>query len=109
MEGYAILKNRRIVKDYNHPDVAASLMIALYEKGGQGIWEVRTEEKYRRQGYAYQLLKFVLRWHPRYYLYVYPENTAAVNLYLKLGFKFQETAEDNEYHSKLMVYERDKS
>lgn len=66
------------------------------------IWSVVTNFKYRRQGYMTKLFKMVLNFLPKVYLLVERSNTAAFNLYTKLGFvEFK----SNEYVI-TMVYEK---
>lgn len=64
------------------------------DQGWVGFYEIATDERFRQQGYGFQLMQSILRWgiengaHSAY-LQVMVNNTPAVRLYSKLGFREQ--------------------
>ena len=67
----------------------------LLEKYEDGILlnELYIDKNYRRKGIGTNILNNVLNNNFKVYLWVYKENTLALNLYKKLGFKIKETTE----------------
>lgn len=67
----------------------------LLEKYDDGILldELYLDKNYRRNGIGTSILNNILNNNPKVYLWVYKENTPALNLYTKLGFKIKETTE----------------
>ena len=67
----------------------------LLEKYEDGILlnELYLDKNYRRKGIGTNILNNVLNNNFKVYLWVYKENTLALNLYKKLGFKIKETTE----------------
>ena len=100
-EEYSILKNHQIIEGYSN-NAVSSLIIDFDDCN---IWSVKTIEEYRRKGYCYELLKFVLSCNNEWFLFVYPDNESAIQLYKKLGFTFIEH-EPNDYGSIKMVYKK---
>ena len=68
----------------------------LLEKYEDGILlnELYLDKNYRRKGIGTNILNNVLNNNFKVYLWVYKENTLALNLYKKLGFKIKETTEN---------------
>ncbi len=64
----------------------------LLEKYEDGILlnELYLDKNYRRKGIGTNLLNHILSNNSKVYLWVYKENTPALNLYKKLGFKIKE-------------------
>ena len=67
----------------------------LLEKYEDGILldELYLDKNYRRKGIGTSILNDILNNNSKVYLWVYKENTFALNLYKKLGFKIKETTE----------------
>ena len=67
----------------------------LLEKYEDGILlnELYLDKNYRRKGIGTTLLNSILSNNSKVYLWVYKENTLALNLYKKLGFQIKETTE----------------
>ena len=97
-EMYYYITKDRIVKKYVYGDKTdqdiSSLQITLNHDYGIGIfiYSVSTDKDYYNQGYATDLIKFILQNYPNnnFYLTVYTDNVIAIHLYKKLGFKIQE-------------------
>ncbi len=67
----------------------------LLEKYEDGILlnELYLDKNYRKKGIGTNILNNILNNNSKVYLWVYKENTLALNLYKKLGFKIKETTE----------------
>ena len=68
------------------------LLLEKYEDGIL-INELYLDKNYRRKGIGTNILNNILNNNSKVYLWVYKENTIALNLYKKLGFKIKETTE----------------
>ncbi len=68
----------------------------LLEKYEDGVLldEIYLDKNYRRKGIGTNILNNILNNNSKVYLWVYKENTSALNLYKKLGFKIKETTEN---------------
>lgn len=69
-----------------------SLGLGVLERGMVGIYDLFTDERYRRQGCATRIIATILSWAMASgaqwaYLQVMSKNTSAQTLYSKLGFK----------------------
>ncbi len=65
------------------------LLLEKYEDGLL-LNELYLDKNYRRKGIGTNILNNILNNNSKVYLWVYKENTPALNLYKKLGFKIQE-------------------
>ena len=67
----------------------------LSEKYEDGILinELYLDKNYRRKGIGTNILNNILNNNSKVYLWVYKENTLALNLYKKLGFKIKDNTE----------------
>ncbi len=67
----------------------------LLEKYNDGILinELYIDKNYRKKGIGTNILNNILNNNSKVYLWVYKENTLALNLYKKLGFKIEESTE----------------
>ena len=68
------------------------IALAVAERGYVGIFDLIVDERYRRQGIAQSLITHIIDWGKKNsatwgYLQVVEENTTAISLYQKLGFK----------------------
>ena len=72
---------------YSIKDIGYVIIRKLYEH--LDITDVFVEENFRRQGYAYKILSYIIENNQNYkiMLEVNEENIPAINLYKKLGFK----------------------
>lgn len=81
--GYALLK----IDDQN-----AAVGLGVVERGWIGLFGIDTGVAFRKQGAATAIIRALMKWGEMFgatqtYLQVVPQNTAAMNLYAKLGFK----------------------
>ena len=68
------------------------LLLKKYEDGIL-LDELYLDKNYRRKGIGTSILNNILNNNSKVYLWVYKENTPALNLYKKLGFKIKENTE----------------
>ncbi len=81
--GYALLK----IDDHN-----AAVGLGVVERGWIGLFSIDTGAAFRKRGAATAIIRALMKWGQtlgatQTYLQVVPQNTAAMNLYGKLGFK----------------------
>ena len=81
--GYALLK----IDDQN-----AAVGLGVVERGWIGLFGIDTGVAFRKQGAATAIIGALMKWGQTFgavqtYLQVVPQNTAAMTLYAKLGFK----------------------
>ncbi len=81
--GYALLK----IDDQN-----AAVGLGVVERGWMGLFSIDTGAAFRKRGAATAIIRALMKWGQTFgavqtYLQVVPQNTAAMNLYAKLGFK----------------------
>ncbi len=60
------------------------------ERDGKLLDEIYLEEEYRNNGIGTSIIKKILNDNNKVYLWVYKENTKAIKLYKRLGFKVLE-------------------
>ena len=71
---------------------AAAVGLGVVERGWIGLFSIDTGAAFRKRGAATAIICALMKWGETFgatqtYLQVVPQNTAAINLYAKLGFK----------------------
>lgn len=68
------------------------LLLVKYEDGIL-LDEIYLDNNYRKKGIGTNIITNILKDNAKVYLWVYKENTFALNLYQKLGFKIKDTTD----------------
>ena len=86
----------KLINDYYNIIVDNKIVGCLLltnKNDGKLLDEIYLEEEYRNKGIGTDIIKNILKDNNIVYLYVYKENTKAISLYKRLGFKVIEETE----------------